>query len=408
MAKTVAGIIAVFLLATLGWMMLGASVSMRTTDADRTLRTRVGQLWGTPLEQAAPTAQVLVKRLVTTTEKTEDGTTTRQVTKECTDRKPAALIASDIDVELHLDQRRKGLLWYSTFRVRMEGEFAFESPATGADSIELTFQFPAPNGIYDEFTFLVDGARVPFEREGTSGVKAKLPSAPGRTHRLKVGYVSQGLDRFVYQFGAGIADVRDFRLVARTDFDGFDFPGNTMSPTRKGQQGSGWELVWQYKDLITGNGIGIETPKKLNPGPMAARISFFAPVSLGFFFFLVFIIATLRGVRIHPVNYFFLAAAFFAFHLLLAYLVDHVSMTAAFAICATVSVFLVVSYMRLVVGPRFAFVEIALAQLLYLVGFSSAFFVEGYTGLTVTIGAILTLFVVMQLSARTDWSNGRR
>lgn len=403
MAKTVAGIVAVFLLATLGWMTLGASVSFRTNESDQTLRRKVGQLWGTPLDQPSPTAQVFVKRLVTTTETSPDGKETKQVTKECTTAKPAVLVGSDVEVDMHLDQRRKGLLWYSTFRVRLGGEYTFQSPSSGADRIELAFQFPAANGIYDEFTFEVDGARVAFEREGTSGVKATVPSAPGRTHALKVGYVSQGLDRFVYSFGQGIGEVRDFRLVARTDFDGFDFPANAMSPTSKQDAGAGWELVWTYKDLITGNGIGIETPKKINPGPMAARISFFAPVSLGFFFFLVFIIATLKGVRIHPVNYFFLASAFFAFHLLLAYLVDHVSMGSAFVICAAVSVFLVVSYMRLVVGPRFAFVEVALAQLLYLVGFSSAFFFEGYTGLTVTIGAIVTLFVVMQLTGRIDW-----
>jgi len=37
------------------------------------------------------------------------------------------------------------------------------------------------------------------------------------------------------------------------------------------------------------------------------------------------------------------------------------------------------------------------------VGFSAAFFVDGFTGLTVTIGAIVTLFLVMQLTARLDW-----
>jgi hypothetical protein len=41
-------------------------------------------------------------------------------------------------------------------------------------------------------------------------------------------------------------------------------------------------------------------------------------------------------------NYFFLAAAFFSFHLLLAYLVDHISIHMAFAVCSAVSVFLVV------------------------------------------------------------------
>ncbi len=127
-------------------------------------------------------------------------------------------------------------------------------------------------------------------------------------------------------------------------------------------------------------------------------------MSLFFFFFLVFIITTIRGVDIHPLNYFFLAAAFFAFHLLMAYLVDHVSIHASFVISAIVSLALVVSYMSLVSGPRFALLECGLAQLVYLVLFSYAFFFKGYTGLTVTIGSIVTLFVVMQMTGRINWS----
>jgi inner membrane protein involved in colicin E2 resistance len=103
-------------------------------------------------------------------------------------------------------------------------------------------------------------------------------------------------------------------------------------------------------------------------------------------------------------NYFFLATSFFAFHLLLAYLVDHISIHLAFVICSVVSIFLVVSYLRLVVGPKFAFVEAGLAQFIYLVLFSYAFFFKGFTGLAVTIGAIVTLFVVMQMTAKIKWS----
>ena len=145
-------------------------------------------------------------------------------------------------------------------------------------------------------------------------------------------------------------------------------------------------------------------PEKLQPGPLAGRISLFAPVSLFFFFFLMLIITTMRGIDLHPMNYFFLAAAFFSFHLLLAYLVDHVSIHAAFAISASVSVFLVVSYLRLVVGIGFASREAALAQFIYLVLFSYAFFLKGFTGLAITIGSVLTLFVVMQMTGRIHWA----
>jgi inner membrane protein involved in colicin E2 resistance len=145
-------------------------------------------------------------------------------------------------------------------------------------------------------------------------------------------------------------------------------------------------------------------PYPLQPGPLAERITFWAPIALLFYFFVMLLITTLRGIDLHPVNYFFLAAAFFAFHLLLAYLVDRIALEAAFAICSIVSMFLTVSYLRLVVGLRFAAVESGLAQFVYLVLFSYALFNEGWSGLTITIGAIVTLFVAMQLTGRIRWS----
>jgi inner membrane protein involved in colicin E2 resistance len=103
-------------------------------------------------------------------------------------------------------------------------------------------------------------------------------------------------------------------------------------------------------------------------------------------------------------NYLFLAAAFFAFHLLLAYLVDHVSIHVAFAIAAATSLTLVVSYLRVVSGMGNALLQAGAAQLVFLVLFSYAFFFEGYTGLTVTVGAVVTLFVLMQMTASVRWN----
>jgi inner membrane protein involved in colicin E2 resistance len=144
-------------------------------------------------------------------------------------------------------------------------------------------------------------------------------------------------------------------------------------------------------------------PKMLNPGPWVSQITFFAPVSLFFFFFLMLIFSTVKEIRVHPMNYFFVGAAFFSFHLLLAYLVDHISIHLAFMICSVVSIFLVITYMRLVVGAKFAMLHVGISQFVYLVGFSYTFFFEGATGLTVTIMCIATLFGVMQYTGRLDW-----
>ena len=115
------------------------------------------------------------------------------------------------------------------------------------------------------------------------------------------------------------------------------------------------------------------------------------------------ILGAIRGQNLHPMHYFLVSAAFFAFHLLLAYLVDHVDIHAAFAIAAVTSLFLVISYLRLVSGSRFAVLQAGTTQLIFLVLFSYAFFFEGYTGLTVTVGAVITLFVLMQLTAHVNW-----
>jgi len=404
MVKRILAIGFVYIIATLGWMTLGGTIMYRTENQDNTLKQEVGQLWGTQLYQKAPTGLLAVERK----DKTErlDPATKKRTVEETTviDKFEVPLKASDIKVDFQLDQRQKGLLWYSTYNVAFAANYTFENSQDKSGELTVNFALPSANGRYDEFVFEVDGLRVPFARQDSNMLIARLACAPRSRHAVRVNYKTQGLDRYVYEFGQGITEVRDFHLVATTDFDGYDHPGDTISPAEKEQIGKGWRLTWNYNNLISGNGIGIETPQKINPGPMAARISFFAPVSLGFFFFLIFIISVLRGVDIHPMNYFFLAASFFAFHLLLAYLVDHMSIHAAFVLCSAVSIFLVVSYMKIVAGARFAFFETALAQIIYLIGFSYAFFIEGFTGLAVTIGSVITLFVVMQMTARIKWS----
>jgi inner membrane protein involved in colicin E2 resistance len=243
----------------------------------------------------------------------------------------------------------------------------------------------------------------------TPVVKSDSAYAPsvlqsGQSVKLHVSYRSQGLDNWKYSFGKDVNSVSNFHLAMNTDFHDIDFPDNTLAPTAKRETSSGWELTWDYSNLFSGYAIAMAMPERLQPGPLASEISFFAPVSLFFFFFLIFIITAMRGIHLHPMNYFFLAGAFFAFHLLLAYLVDHLDIHASFVVSSIVSVLLVVTYLRLVVGTTFAIREAALAQVIYLVLFSYAFFFRGLTGLAITIGAILTLFAVMQMTARVRWS----
>jgi len=310
-----------------------------------------------------------------------------------------------VDVVLDLEHRQKGLLWYSTYKVAFAGTYSFRNTSDKERTVNFVLNFPTSRAIYDDLVFTIDGAPAAVSNQQNAAT-GSVNIAAGQVARLAVGYRSQGLNEWRYSFSRGdVAQVRDFTLKMKTNFKEIDFPDNTPSPSEKRETGNGWDLTWSYKNLVSGYQIAMVMPEKLQPGPLAGRISFFAPVSLFFFFFLMLIITTMRGIELHPMNYFFLAAAFFSFHLLLAYLVDHVSIHVAFAISAAVSVFLVVSYLRLVVGLHFASREAALAQFVYLVMFSYAFFLKGFTGLAITIGSVATLFVAMQVTGRVRWAD---
>ncbi|RJQ08728.1 MAG: hypothetical protein C4551_04785 [Bacillota bacterium] len=395
MVKRIAAIILIYLAASAAWMCLGVLTEARTQDAYRELHGAVGELWGTSHSQPAPEVYALVPRA----ENESTGSGPDLV------RMVVPLSGSDVRAAFDLDYRRKGLLWFSTYAVDFSGRWQAANPLDLTRDFVIVFRFPTPMAIYDDFSFLVNEREAQVRRGSDGSLEAVVTLEPGEEMTFAAAYRSRGLDSWTYFFGPDVTQVRDFTLTIDTDFEEIDFPAQTISPTTKAKIAGGWRLIWRHENLISGYQVGLEMPHRLNPGPLASRISFFAPLTLLFFFFVIFVLAVLRGVNLHPMHYFFLAAAFFSFHLLFAYLVDHVDVHLAFAAASLVSVGLVVSYLRLVVGNRFAFVEAGLAQLLYLVLFSYTHFLRGFTGLTVTIGAVLTLFVLMQATARVDWDD---
>ncbi len=251
-------------------------------------------------------------------------------------------------------------------------------------------------GLYDGFKFVVNGEDRAATLQPESGkVFTEVQVKPGETLAINVAYRSRGANEWRYVPSSGVSSLENFKLQMSTDFEAIDFPVGTISPSLKTPTDAGYQLAWDFKQVVTGQAIGMKTPTRLQPGELAAALSFSAPISLLFYFLILFVLGTLRRIDIHPINYLFVAGAFFAFHLLFAYSVDHLHIVPAFVLSSLMSMVLVVSYLRLVVSSRFAFVEAALAQLVYLVGFSLAYFWEGFTGLTVTgFQHLLTPFVL--------------
>jgi hypothetical protein len=414
------GIGVVWLMAVAAWVVLGGITQNRGNAQKYSLREKVNDLWGQEQVQRAPV--VGYRREIPPPEPEPEPApkpgTKRQASAKQNDalaKKPeppryehdpvkANLASTRAKAELHSDPRRKGLVWYALYDVLFSADYSYvhEDDRPGLLRIELAL--PGESAVYDNLVFSVDGVDRSAALDAEPGsLVYELRVLPKQRVAFHASYQSRGIDTWRYQPTVGASRLNDFHLELVTDFQKIDFPTETLSPSTRDRSGKGYRLAWDFRQIVTGQGIGMVMPSHIQPGELAAALSFSAPVSLLFFFAVVFVLATLRKLDVHPINYLLIAAAFFAFHLLFAYSVDHVSVETAFVVCSVVSVLLVVSYLRLVVSTVFACREAALAQLVYLVGFSLAHFWDGYTGLTITVLAIGTLFVMMQLTGRIRW-----
>ncbi len=365
------------------WAILGTSLAVRTDASSRQMGETVAAGWGPPMVQQHPT-------IFYNSPSAPNG------------RKQLQPAGSDVSVRLEYEPKKKGLLWYRTFVVTFEATYAIQNPTPVSQTLYARFHFPSEHASYTDFAFVLNDRSSTDATRASDGITDAVTLAPGETASLKVRYKTRGTDRWLYAFGDA-PRVRNFQLGMYTDFTEINFPAGTGSPTERKTAADQWELSWRYPDVIGAQAIGMDMPSVLNPGPVATRISFFAPVSLLFFFAVLIIAATVMRVELHPMNYFFLAAGCFAFQLLFAYLVDLIPLHIAFAIAAAVSLALVSGYLSAVAGRTFGALA-AVAQFTYMVLFSYSFFFEGLTGLTITIGAIATLAILMVTTARINWA----
>jgi len=378
------GIAVVFGIASGGWLVLGGITGMRASEQEHQLEGEIHELWGQPLTQSPPRFTLVSPHDV---------------------QEELSPDSSHIDVDLHSNARRKGLVWYPLYDVAFSGSWTYAvDSANTSNRAWVSFALPDAGATYDDFEIKVNGREYAANATPENGLLTVEVPVEGEEVRVHIGYKSRGSQQWRYRPTVGASVLDDFKLTMTTDFNAIDFPDATMSPSEKTRTADGWNLVWAFEHVVTGKGIGMVMPSHIQPGELASELSLSAPVSLFFFFVVLFVVALLRKIDIHPINYLFLASSFFAFHLLFAYSVDHLTVIPAFALSSLVSIVLVVSYLRLVVSSKFAFREAAAAQLVYLIGFSLAHFWEGFTGLAVTVLAIATLFIIMQATGRIRWS----
>ncbi len=367
---------------SIGWFILAGALQLRSSSTESRLSPEVARNWGPELKQEHPALFY---------ESATEARVRRELQPE----------SSTINVALAYEPKRKGLLWNRTYFVTFDAEYLVKNPMPIAQTIYVAFRFPSAEARYDQFT-LRFGEKQTDKAPNNGEIRESLLIPPGGQVPLQVKYRAAGTNAWSYLFKA--RRVKNLHLAMTTDFREINVPPGAESPTARELDGNGWKLRWDYTDVIGANAIGMDMPAATNPGDVAKRMTFFAPVSLLFFFAVLVIFAIVMQRRLHPMNYFFLAAGCFAFQLMFAYLVDLLPLLPSFLISAAVSVALVNGYLWRAAGVEFARISTA-AQVAYMVLFSYSFFFEGLTGITITIGAVITLALLMAFTARINWEN---
>src|SRR5688572_5766365 len=117
------GIGAVFVMATIAWLILSGVTRLRMDSQSESLRSSVQSLWGNQQTQHAPTLtfHYPIQEEVERSElKNGVDVKVRELVTRQRER-PVSLASTDVDVWLASDLRRKGLNWYSLYNVRFAG-----------------------------------------------------------------------------------------------------------------------------------------------------------------------------------------------------------------------------------------------------------------------------------------------
>src|ERR1043165_7865588 len=123
MTRRIVAIVFIFACTSVAWAVLGGTIFSRTYDSGSVSSNRVASTWGSRQNQAPPSASFR-----TTVQKPQETGENghkfvKMVSEEYVTTLP--LETSNVSVDLNLDHRQKGLLWYSTYTVNFKGVYSF-------------------------------------------------------------------------------------------------------------------------------------------------------------------------------------------------------------------------------------------------------------------------------------------
>jgi hypothetical protein len=372
----------VFIPLLLGWLVLAERLEKRTHKAMHYQLQSVKEIWGGNLAQPMPS--VRYKRF---------GSDVSTLSK-------GEIHASDILVNLEVDYRKKGLVYYTGYNAEFIGKYTIQNPEN--ENIYLSFIFPYPTrqgeGVLQNVKLLVNGEEDLEDTEYQPNLTLWTGLlAPSDSLVITVQYDGRGLNQFTYGFEPS-KQINNFTM--KVDVQGaknLDYAKSTMPPTEPSQETpQGKILKWKLDKALTQLNIGVILPDKFNIEAQLFLMMYRAPAF--FFLFLVSLLAIIRltGEKPNLIPVAVISIAYFLFYPLFAYLVIYLGVIFAFIISFGSIGLLILNYARILYGLKIG-LTISMAYIFYLGITSVATLLPTYTGLILTIEGVILLGGIMQI-----------
>lgn len=396
------GLIGAFFVAFSG---ASLAIGLRIDDRHASTYSRslkaVQQIWGGTIRQVPPSF-------------TYDDIATREYTNEKTgniETRPVIVSRSvgiesqDVRVNIASNIRQKGLLKFAGYGLEFDGTYVIRNNGPRAQTFDFRFDIPENAGNITGIEILLEDRPYSGDTNLADGFQWRGKLAPRETKRFRIQYNAKGTDRFDYLLGANQLALDRLNFELTTDFSEYRIPEDAMAPTAEGADDQTAKLSWSSENLVTGQNIALRFEIEGNYGKIASKLFYYAPLALLLFTGFLLIVNAAKGVRLHPMHFLFLMTGFFVFYLFGSYIISFVHILLGIGLALALSTGIMLYYAYLIRKGDEFLQSVAFGAAMFQWIFSIAFFFPAYTGLMITLAAIIALVALMRATAAIEWED---
>ncbi len=403
---TITPVLIVVVAISIGSLLFGFRMHQRTqgqflTENKATLETN----WGTDISQQSPTLNSYQARRIISD---NDDDNLPAETKRPSEVRISNVrtLSSKIDGELNMDYRRKGLTYFPTFISHITATYQLKNENEEPVETEFIFPLPTEESLVWNAKINVSG-KEDNTQVNSQGLKWKGDIGPQEEKTVTIKYSARGLDRFSYALNKTNGPQDLVMNLTINGADQIDFPQGALSLSNIIERDEGWDLTWEFDQVLSSPSITVKMFAKKNISEQIARLFWFVPVLLTGYLLSIKGLSNLRNQKLKPFDYILLAALYTVFYPFLAYLVSVFNQLTVFTglgISLALITPIILYFQQHLFDLKFILTKGLLLQVFFGGLFPIALLIPELTGFMAIAGLIVMLAVVVQLRVNYDAS----